>query len=148
MKIQSIFLCWMLAAATVFGAHKSGNAALDQTVEKANTDWLTAMKTGDAKTIAEPYAEEGVFVGIDGKCTQGRAEIQNLYEARFQKGLATSTKIDSRSLILDGDLAYESGYGEVGMNKDGKTVTNGGRYFTVWQLQAGKWKIIRNLVLP
>jgi len=33
-------------------------------IDRANTDWLPAMKRQDAKTIAEAYADEGVFVSL------------------------------------------------------------------------------------
>jgi len=73
-----------------------------------------------------------------------------MYRDRFARsGLARSTKITSKKLVVDGDLAYESGYGEIGLLKDGKLSTNGGRFLTVWQRQAdGDWKILRNIVLP
>jgi uncharacterized protein (TIGR02246 family) len=127
----------------------SGDPKLDQTIERANSEWAEAMKAGDSATIAAPYADDAVFVGFDGSCTRGRAEIEKMYDARFKRsGFAVSTKIESRNLTIDGDLAYESGYGEVGMKKDGKTVTNGGRFLTVWQQKAGEWKITHNIVLP
>ena len=46
-------------------------------------------------------------------------------------------------------LAYELGYGEIGLLKDGKLSINGGRFLTVCQRQAnGDWKILRNVALP
>ena len=108
------------------------------------------MKTGDAAVIAAPYTDGAVFVAIDGNCVQGRGEIEKMYRARFEhSGLASSTKIDSRKLVVDGDLAYESGYAEIGLVIEGKQSVKGGRYLTVWQRQAdGEWKILRNVVLP
>jgi uncharacterized protein (TIGR02246 family) len=129
--------------------YPANDSKLDQTINKANSDWLVAMKTGDSATIAAAYAEDGVFVGFDGTCTKGRAEIQKMYDARFARnGFAVSTKIERRSLTMDGDLAYEAGYGEIGTNQNGTTKVNGGRYLTVWQNRSGEWKIIRNVVLP
>ena len=81
---------------------------------------------------------------------QGRAEIEKMYREGFERrGVAASARIDSKQLVVDGDLAYESGYGEVGRIKEGKVATSGGRYLTVWQRRGdGEWKIIRNIVLP
>jgi uncharacterized protein (TIGR02246 family) len=144
--LSMLFFCF---ASVVFGAPKSNDPKLDEAIAKANSEWVAAMKTGDAAAIAAPYAVDAIFVGADGVCTKGRAEIEKLYITRFQKaGLAVSTKIDSRNVTVDGDLAYESGYGEIGINKDGKTAIGGGRYLTVWQRQTEGWKIIRNIVLP
>ena len=111
---------------------------------------VVAMKTGDAATIAAPYTDDASFITIDGTCIQGRTEIEKMYRDRFARsGLARSTKINSKKLIVDDDLAYESGYGEIGLLKDGKLSINGGRFLTVWQRQAnGDWKILRNVVLP
>jgi len=131
-------------------AHHSEDPKLDRAVEKANSEFVVAMKTGDAATIAAPYAENASFITIDGACVQGRAEIEKLYRDRFARaGLAQSAKINSKKLVVDNDLAYESGYGEIGLLKDGKLSINGGRFLTVWQRQAnGDWKILRKVVLP
>ena len=39
------------------GAQHSGDRKLDRAVEKANAEFIVAMKTGDAATIAAPYVE-------------------------------------------------------------------------------------------
>jgi len=131
-------------------AHHSGDPKLDRAVEKANSEFIVAMKTGDAATIAAPYTEDASFIMIDGACVQGRKEIEKLYRDRLARfGLAQSTKINSKKLVVDNDLAYESGYGEIGLLKDGKVSIHGGRFLTVWQRQTnGDWKILRNVVLP
>jgi len=128
----------------------SGDPKLERAVRKANEEWMAAVKTGDAATIAAPYADDAVFIMVDGTCIRGRAEIEKMYRERFERGgVAASARIDSKKLVIDGDLAYESGYGEIGRIKEGKVSTSGGRYLTVWQRTAGgEWKIIRNVVLP
>ena len=128
----------------------SGDAALDKAIQKANSEFLTAVKTGDAATIAAPYAERGVFVLPDGRCIQGRSEIEKMYRAGFEKsGRSQSTKLNSTHVVLDGDLAYESGNAEVGVMKEGKLTTTTSRYLTVWQrTSGGEWQIVRNIVLP
>jgi len=131
-------------------AHHSGDPKLDRAVEKANSEFIVAMKTGDAVTIAAPYTEDASFIMIDGTCVQGRTQIEQMYRDRFARsGVARSTKINSKKLVVDNDLAYESGYGEIGLLRDGKLSINGGRFLTVWQRQTnGDWKILRNVVLP
>ena len=140
----------LLSTSLVFPASRSGDPKLHRAIEKANTEWAAAMKTGDVPTIGAPYTEDSVFVGIDGACTKGRSEIETMYRARFAAhGPAASTKIESRKLVVDGDIAYESGYAEIGWSRDGKNSVAGGRFLTVWQRQAdGEWKIRTNVVLP
>lgn len=131
-------------------AHHSGDTKLDRAVEKANSEFIVAIKTGDAATIAAPYTDDASFIMVDGTCVQGRTEIEKMYRDRFARfGLARSAKINSKKLVVDNDLAYESGDGEIGMVKDDKLSVKGGRFLTVWQRQTnGDWKILRNVVLP
>src|ERR1043165_20880 len=83
-------------------AHHSGDPKLDRAVEKANSEFIVAMKTGDAATIAAPYTDDASFIMIDGTCVQGRAQIEKLYRDRFARfGLASSTKINSKKLVVD-----------------------------------------------
>jgi uncharacterized protein (TIGR02246 family) len=128
----------------------SGDPKLERAVRKANSDWEAAVKTGDAAAIAAPYADDAVFVSVDGSCMHGRVEIEKMYRTGFEsRGVAASARIESKKLVVDGDVAYESGYGEVGRMKEGKLTSSGGRYLTVWQRGAdGEWRILRNIVLP
>jgi uncharacterized protein (TIGR02246 family) len=147
MRLAASVLLFFATAAAVAG---NPDAALREAVRKANAEWAEAMKTGDAAVIAAPYTDDAVFVLADGTCLHGRAETEKLYRDGFEKGgRASSTKIESKSLVRDGDVAYESGFAEVGVVRDGKPITRGSRYLTVWRAQPdGQWKILRNVVLP
>ena len=149
-QFLSLVATLLIFASCVSAASRSGDPKLDRAIVKANSEFEVAIKSGDAATIAAPYMDESVFIGFDGSCTKGRGEIQKLYKTRFERiGLASSAKIISNNLGVDGDLAYESGYGEISYIKEGKTSTNRGRFLTIWQRQAdGDWKIFRNVVLP
>ena len=138
-----------LGAAGAHAATPQGNdPSLVNAVASANSEWAEAMKTGDARVIAAPYAEHGIFVFPDGSTIVGRAAVEQMYRSRFEKrGLALSTSIDSKGLQSDGELAYEWGTAAIGMRDGDKVVTAGGRYLTVWQRQPdSSWQIVRNLV--
>ena len=64
-------------------AHHSGDPKLDRAIEKANSEFIVAMKTGDAATIAAPYTDDATFITIDGACIQGRTEIEKMYRNRI-----------------------------------------------------------------
>jgi len=128
----------------------SGDARLDREIAAANSEWGPAMQAGEIEPIVRAYMDDGVFVAVDGSSIRGKAAIGDFYRDRFRKnGLAAGTRIEPRRVILDGDLAYETGYGEVTNTRNGKPVTGGGPYLTVWKKQAdGEWKIVRNVILP
>ena len=136
------------AAGPLAAAPDGHDPALAKAVADANSEWAEAMKTGDARVIAAPYAEHGIFVFPDGSTIVGRAAVEQMYRSRFDKrGLAVSTNIDSKGLQRDGDLAYEWGSAGMAMREGDKVVSAGGRYLTVWQRQPdASWLIVRNLV--
>jgi len=140
----------VFAASVATPPPPSGDARLDRAIAAANSEWGPAMQGGEIEPIVRAYMDDGVFVAIDGSSIRGKAAIADFYRGRFRKnGLALGTKIEPRRVIVDGNLAYEWGYGEVTVSKDGKPATAGGPYLTVWRKQAdGDWKILRNVVLP
>jgi len=68
-------------------------------------------------------------------CSQSLASRSNIPRSIRTLWSGTVDKINSKRLVVDNDLAYESGYGEIGLVKDGKLSINGGRFVTVWQRQ-------------
>lgn len=117
-------------------------------IERANEEWLPAMKRQDAKTIASPYASDGIFLTAAGETFIGRDAIEGFYRQRFAKG----GHVIGGSLSHDGEynagsLIYEWGHAETQIElADGSHATRKGSYLTVWQRNAeGIWQIIRNL---
>jgi uncharacterized protein (TIGR02246 family) len=118
-------------------------------IERANAEWLPAIKAGDAARIAAPYADDGVFVLPDGTSIKGRQAVEAMY-ARRSTG---------RAQIVDGGITgcgrlasapgqvLEWGYGRATTRAaDGSTKTSGGPYVTWWRKGTdGAWRIERNL---
>jgi uncharacterized protein (TIGR02246 family) len=120
------------------------------TIQKANADWLPAMKAKDAERLAEAYAEDGVFVLSDGQEIVGHAAIVAFYRKRVERlaeVLDGGIHHDGLTRARDG-LVYEWGHGRATtVDKDGHRSTSDGPYLTVWKHAAkGRWEIIRNLV--
>ena len=120
------------------------------TIERANSEWVTAMRIGDLDTIVEPYAEDAVFLTAGGESVRGREAIKNFYRDRLKKAAIVSVSIHHQGAATAEDgLVYEWGMGAVGSRSSNGTVTTGGGpYLTVWKRdQGGTWKILRNVVL-
>lgn len=119
-------------------------------IDKANADWLPAMKARDPDALAAAYADDGVFVLPDGREIVGRKAIADFYRQRVAslgRVLDGGIHQDGMTLARDG-LIYEWGHGGATTeDKGGKRSTSGGPYLTVWTRQSdGRWTIIRNLV--
>jgi len=122
-----------------------------QAIDRANADWLDAMKREDAAAIAEPYDDAGVFVTATGESVVGRPAIALLMRQRFAKeGRLLDGKIAQDGVTPVGSQVYEWGHVDLRLQRTGASPTRvKGRYLTVWSPDAGgRWKILRNLSLP
>jgi len=121
-----------------------------RTIDAANAAWLPAMEKQNAAAIAEPYADDALFVTATGETARGRAAIEQLMRERFAK----TGRVVGGSLVQDGatvvgSMIYEWGHAEMDIVRDGQKPSHArGRYLTVWQKDtAGRWRIVRNLSL-
>ncbi len=126
-------------------------AEVRRAIDDVNATWQKAFRTLDAAAIAGTFDEEGVNVGADGTCSKGRAAIEAGMRSYFERsGPATTTKVEVKQVVVDGDLAYEWGRSEFHFGpKPGGPAVRAGRYLAAWKRQAdGGWKLYRNLGLP
>ncbi|HSN16956.1 MAG TPA: DUF4440 domain-containing protein [Gammaproteobacteria bacterium] len=114
-------------------------------IDQANQDWSTGMVQGDAARVADAYAVDAVFCDAKGICTEGHDAIERLMADRLKAGRARSAEAHSTRRVADGRFVFEWGEARL-VAADGKD--HDARYFTVWAVSDGRWKILRNLVLP
>lgn len=140
----SLILAAVLATATPDCAARVAEA--QAAIDHANTDWLRALKAGDAAAIAAAYADDGVFVTGDGRVLVGRPAVQALYAERTAAPLVGGGIVSQGLACAGDDLIYEWGEGEV-RRRDaaGRETARTGPYMTVWRRTGDGWKILRNL---
>lgn len=122
-----------------------------KTIEEANQSWLGAMRRQDAAAIAEPYADDAVFVTASGVTATGRTAIAQLMRDRFaQPSKVVGGRLIQDGIVRQGSSIYEWGHATLDLAApDGTASRSVGRYLTVWQQKpGGRWEIIRNLSLP
>jgi ketosteroid isomerase-like protein len=120
-------------------------------IEAANAAWLPGLKQHDAKSIAAPYADSGLFIAGNGTVTRGRDAVARMYEARFPK----LRPIHAGGIEQDGltvvaatrIIEWGRGWLEMEPERAGAPpVRSGGSYVTVWERQPdGHWQIVRDM---
>ena len=126
-------------------------ASARPTIDAANAAWLPGLRQHDAKAIASPYADSGLFIAGDGTITRGRDAVARMYEARFPKlrPIRAGGIVQDGLTVLAPTRIAEWGHGwlELETEREGAPpVRSGGNYLTVWERQAdGHWRIVRNL---
>ena len=122
-------------------------AAAAPFIDRANDEWTRAIVTADAKVMAAPYDERGVFIGPDGSETRGRAAVEAMYAKPRPDGI----KIVKVSIHSEGraaatrDEVYEWGSANMTVWRDGKVKQTSGRYLTVWHREGRRWLITHNI---
>ena len=116
-------------------------------IDRANDEWSRAVVTGDARTMAAPYDEKGVFIGPDGSETRGRAAVEAMYSKPRPGGLKIlKAKIRSEGrAAATRDEVYEWGSADLTVQRDGKVKQASGRYLTVWHREGQSWRITHNI---
>lgn len=115
-------------------------------IDKANSEWETAMVLGKADVMSAPYAKNAVFITPDGTAIHGRAGVKTMYSRRPTgvKVLRARIKTDGR-VASDPDDVYEWGSAQMTLQSKGKTRYVVGRYLTVWHRTGKEWLISRNI---
>jgi len=120
-------------------------------IEAANAAWLPGLKQHDAKSIAAPYADSGLFIAGNGTVTRGRDAVTRMYEARFPKlrPIRAGGIVQDGLAVIAATRIAEWGHGWLEMDAEragAPPVRSGGGYVTVWERQAdGHWRIVRNM---
>ena len=115
-------------------------------IDKANSEWESAMVRGNAGVMSAPYAKNAVFIMPDGTAIHGRAGVKTMYSRRPAgvKVLRASIKSDGR-VASDPDDVYEWGSAQMTLQVKGKSRYVVGRYLTVWHRTGKEWLITRNI---
>jgi len=130
--------------------NKQSDEAVRMAVQAGNVRLAAAFRGADAAGVTDLFADEGMIVMSIG-CFRGKAEVENRMHALFdQMGRATTAEIETASIHVDGDLAYEAGRWSLTYpTQVDRPAKVDGRYLVVWQRQQnGSWKIFRDVRLP
>jgi uncharacterized protein (TIGR02246 family) len=103
-------------------------------VQKVADDWMNAYNKGDAATIAQMYADDGL-VSFSQWTVSGRGAIQEAFTKEFGAGVKFSSIMVDQSKRA-GDLMYAQGtWAAEAKGPDGKTMPLSGHWLSVSKCQ-------------
>lgn len=115
-------------------------AAIERTLAQFSADMLR----GDAAAVASAFAPDAEYFHVArAGFLVGRPAIEESFARLFKSVRFPEVVINTRSVEVDGDTAYETGINRITSQAgDAPPVTRTGRYLTVWRRQPdGSWRI-------
>jgi uncharacterized protein (TIGR02246 family) len=122
-------------------------AAARKAILDADAKWAAAEQRGDANAVASVYADSVITLYNGAPAVHGRDAVTKALADRFAKTNLTNVNYHTDDIMVDGNIAVELGSSvdTKTPKAGGKSVTEKGRYMTVWQKQPdGSWKVVRD----
>jgi uncharacterized protein (TIGR02246 family) len=142
MRTKSLLAAAVVVVLSATGCYPAGAPFTDEDVAAITAlgqAYQAALLGGDAAAVAALYTEDATEMPPHNVARQGRAAIQEAYEAG---PLMTTFTITSKQMEGFGDLAYEMGIWTATMEMEGmeEPYQDAGKYLVVCEKQAdGTW---------
>lgn len=118
-------------------------------IEKGNQQWVEGFEKGDAAAVAAIFAEDGIWLGGNGKVHKGQMLLERVKAFIKYYGAGVKITVTSTAVWVDGETAYETGKYVYKYQKNGAPAIDEGRYATVWKRQKnGSWKLYLDMPVP
>ena len=138
----------------VAGAAQASDKKSVDSLLAADAGWMKAFSAKDLAQSVAYFEENGSMLGPNAPIATGREAItKNLSQFFALPNVNLTWQADKAEVARSGELGYTSGtYRMTFSDPSGKTVSDKGKYVTVWEKQKdGSWKValdIFNTDLP
>lgn len=117
---------------------KQGEASVLQ----ANQHLIKSIKAGDSTEAAQSFTTKARIMIANHEPIDGRKDIARHFSHLLKSGV-TDMKLTTEKISGDSSILVEEGSYEL-LNKKNKQ-TDKGQYISLWQREAGNWKIYREM---
>jgi ketosteroid isomerase-like protein len=143
---RNVVLGFVLVATAAFAqtapapARSSGKA--DPAIVKIADAYVKATLASDPKAVGALYTEDAVELPPNQPLIKGRAAIEQYYAKFFATGKLGAFTLDHLESTASGTVGFDVGtYKQSIAMKDGKTVTDTGKYTVIVKKVGADWKV-------
>jgi uncharacterized protein (TIGR02246 family) len=116
----------------------------DPALDKLGKEFMAAFNAQDAAKVASFYAEDAVLMPPNVPLAKGRAAIEAQFKRDFQQG-ASSLQLRPIESTTTGGQAFEAGTSTVTIKTGATTLTDNGKYLTLFKRVGNDWKISHDI---
>jgi ketosteroid isomerase-like protein len=117
-------------------------------LQAADQEWLTVFSAKDMEKSLAFCDPSGSVLAPNAPIAEGREAIAKLFSGFFAlPNFKIAWQVNKASVARSGELGYTSGAYQFSFSDpSGKTVSDTGKYVTVWKKQAnGSWKVLLDI---
>jgi uncharacterized protein (TIGR02246 family) len=154
--------CFVALACLLVSIHRStasgalaapapDSAQVQKQIDAGNDQFVKAWTTGDADLFAGCFASDGGLFRGGGAVVIGRDAIRERMKGTFGRYRMARGTIRTTGLWFADDRAYETGKWVFTIGKVdslGTAAPDSGHYLEIWRLEAGKWRMWRDIGIP
>jgi uncharacterized protein (TIGR02246 family) len=121
------------------------NQADEQAIRHTVDQAIRRLNQGDVSVFDDFWDENADYVGVDGRLTKGRTQIQALFRQMLKSGTGQETAVVEQIRFITPELATVDGSWTVtgARGADGKALLPiQGRGFELVQKKQGRWRFI------
>jgi len=144
-RISTIFvaLVFGLVVGSIASAQKQA-ASGAKALEAADRAWERVFEARDIKGTLDACADNASVLAPNTPIATGKQAIEQVFGAFFAlpdfKASWHATQVE---VARSGELGYSTGVYDLSFkDPSGKTISDHGKYVTVWKKQANGWKVI------
>ena len=150
-SLRYSILCGVLAVvmmASLIAGAKSGPSSAAEAIKNADQQWAQAASAKDVDKATSFCGPDAAILVPNAPAAEGTDAIRKWFQDTFNApGFKLSWHATGAEAARSGDLGYSTGKYELSFtDASGKTVSDHGKYVTVWKKQAdGSWKVVRDI---
>lgn len=140
-----IATCALLALSIATVAYASDDSSAKSAFRAGTAEWVAAYNANEPDRIVALYAADAVVMPPDAPAVSGHAAVRSFLvkDIATTKAAGLTLSITHGAAGASGNLGWDSGTFKV-VDTGGKTVGTG-KFAAIWERQAGKWRMIRDI---
>ncbi|MGH9339866.1 MAG: YybH family protein [Acidobacteriota bacterium] len=123
------------------------SAQVQQQIEQRNAELTAAFNSKDNEAMLALYTEDAISLPPNQSMVEGKEAIRQSMQQMEGSGVqASNLQLTTHDVEVSGDTAVEVGNYTIDITlPDGSSMTDRGKYLTVWKNEGGTWMVHRDI---